>query len=344
MVISPVPAIPVFLTKVLGRGTSAVCPPKHSWDGIETNYIRWPVYPVGPAAKWLKNWPGLFLTLGWGISKRRFIQAARRFAPDVVFAHHGQLGGFAAAEIARSLNVPFFVTEHNFNDIASCETNVRRRRHYSHVTRGIGKWIAVANRMLDSMRLVFPDVPATVVHNGAERLPTEFKDCRAPPAILEGRLVVLCVTFFYKRKNVPLLIEAFDDIASRHPRALLVIGGDGEDSAAIQAAVGEAKQGSQVLLLGPMAHKDVLQHMVWCDIFALIGIDEPFGVVFTEAMMAGKPIIYCNDGGITDVVVSETHGLGVAPGDRKGTASALDRLLADSGLRDAARKCSRRSR
>jgi glycosyltransferase involved in cell wall biosynthesis len=332
-VVSPVPAIPVFITKILRRGTSAVCPPRHMWKGIEADYVRWPVYPVGPLARWLRERPGLFVKLAWTLSKGKFLSIAGQFAPDVVFAHHGQLSGFIAAEVARKFSVPFFITEHNFNDIESCAKSAPRKRHYLETIDGIGNWIAVANRMRDTMNEIFPGAPAVTVHNGAELIPPELKAVPRPP-MLSNRLVVLCVAFFYKRKHVPLLVESFDRIAGQHPGALLVIAGDGDDRQAVAAAAEKARHSSQIVLLGPLGHREVLQHMVWCDVFVNIGVNEPFGVVFSEAMMAGKPIVYSADCGVTDVVADGSQGLSVLPENGQSAASAMDRLLTDTLLRE----------
>lgn len=331
-VVSPVPAIPVFITKILRRGTSAVCPPQHSWQGIEADYVRWPVYPVGPVGKWLQRYPGPFLKFAWAFSSYKFLRIARQFAPDVVFAHHGLMGGFIASKVARTLSVPFFITEHNFNDIESCAFSASRRRHYLQTTRGISNWIAVAERMRDAMLRIFPDVPAITIHNGAELIPQQLKAVPRPAASSD-HLIVLCVTFFYKRKNVPLLIGAFDSIAERHPSARLVIGGSGEDRQGVAEAVQKAKHSSQIILLGALDHHEVLQQMIWCDLFAHIGVNEPFATVFSEAMMAGKPIIYSVDGGITDAVIDGKQGFGVIPGDGSSAAAAMDKLMSDVRLR-----------
>jgi glycosyltransferase involved in cell wall biosynthesis len=76
-----------------------------------------------------------------------------------------------------------------------------------------------------------------------------------------------------------------------------------------------------------------MQEMVWADIFALVGWDEPFATVYVEALAAGKPIICCDDGGICDVLESGVQGLAVPPRDVDATSGALRRLLSDSQLR-----------
>jgi glycosyltransferase involved in cell wall biosynthesis len=80
-------------------------------------------------------------------------------------------------------------------------------------------------------------------------------------------------------------------------------------------------------MVGKLPHSQVLQEMVWSDCFALVGWDEPFATVYLEAMAAGKPIICCQDGGITDVVVDGIHGYTVPPRDINATTAALTRFL-----------------
>lgn len=334
-VISPVAAVPRWVTQVTGRGTSALCPPQHTWDGIEAQYIPWTVYPVGPLAGILRRRPGLMVKSAWALSSGKFEAAAAAFKPDLIYAHHGQLAGYIASKLARKRGVPFFITEHDFDEIDACAANPARQRYYADLVRGISGWICVANRMRDSVKRIFPGAPAITVHNGAERIPDELRKVPRPPE-WEGHTVILCVGFFYARKNIPLLIQSFDRIADKHPDALLAIAGDGvgELKEAVVAAQSSAKHASRIVLLGSLPHRDVLQRMVWCDALALIGGDEPFGTVFTETMMAGRPIVYASDGGITDVVDDGVQGLAVTAGDGNSAAAALDRLLGDKMLRE----------
>jgi len=331
-VISPIAAIPGVVSKVLRRGTSSTCPPRHRWQGIEAHYVRWPVYPVGPLARWLQDRPDLIVQLAARAAAGKFRGLAREFAPDIIFAHVGWLAGFAAAQLARELKIPFAITEHDFADIESCAGNRHRMEHYGAAIRSIGRWIAVADRMSNSMRALFPEAPIVTVHNGAEAIPQDIRDAPRPSAWV-GRKTVLSVSFLYARKNVPLLIRAFDRAAARNPDAHLIVIGDGEDKPAVLAAIASAQHRAQIEFLGVVPHRQVIQTMVWCDVFASIGRNEPFATVFSEAMMAGKPIVYASDGGITDVVRSGVHGLGVAPNDEQAAVDALHQLLENDALR-----------
>ena len=60
---------------------------------------------------------------------------------------------------------------------------------------------------------------------------------------------------------------------------------------------------------------------------------EGFGVVCAEAMAHGRPVVAGDVGGLRDLVVDEETGLLVPPGDVGALRDALQRLLADPGLR-----------
>jgi glycosyltransferase involved in cell wall biosynthesis len=60
---------------------------------------------------------------------------------------------------------------------------------------------------------------------------------------------------------------------------------------------------------------------------------EPFGLVALEAAAAGKATVASDIGGLRDIVVDGETGFLVPPGDREALAGAMQRLIADEGLR-----------
>lgn len=62
-------------------------------------------------------------------------------------------------------------------------------------------------------------------------------------------------------------------------------------------------------------------------------VSEAFGRVAIEAMAAGKPVIASRIGGVTDIVDDAKTGFLVKPGDMEELRAALEKLLADPGLR-----------
>lgn len=60
---------------------------------------------------------------------------------------------------------------------------------------------------------------------------------------------------------------------------------------------------------------------------------EPFGLVAVEAMLAKKPVIAANHGGLTEIVVNDETGIFVEPGDYNALAEALATLATDEAMR-----------
>lgn len=62
---------------------------------------------------------------------------------------------------------------------------------------------------------------------------------------------------------------------------------------------------------------------------------EPFGMVAIEAMMAKKPVIAANHGGLTEIVLPNKTGLLFEPNNAKELATALETLLKNESVRIA---------
>lgn len=62
---------------------------------------------------------------------------------------------------------------------------------------------------------------------------------------------------------------------------------------------------------------------------------EPFGIVVTEALAAGRPVVASRIGGIPEIVRHGREGLLVEPSDVGGLTDALQRITEDAGLREA---------
>jgi glycosyltransferase involved in cell wall biosynthesis len=176
------------------------------------------------------------------------------------------------------------------------------------------------------VRRIFPFVATETLHNGIS-LPRQDSLDAGRPVELGDKLVVFSSGMFTERKGIPLLIEAFGRVATRHPSAVLRIAGDGPMRREIEASIAQNRVQDRVTLLGRIPHEEIFREMSWCDFFALVSWDEPFATVCLEAMISGRPIVACTDSGIADVVQDGVQGLLVPPKSVEATAEALDRLL-----------------
>ncbi len=77
-------------------------------------------------------------------------------------------------------------------------------------------------------------------------------------------------------------------------------------------------------------------------VFALPSLAEPFGMVITEAMASGLPVVAVKGGGVPTVVDDNHDGLLVPPLNPKALAEALRKILADPERGDALGRAGRK--
>ncbi len=89
-----------------------------------------------------------------------------------------------------------------------------------------------------------------------------------------------------------------------------------------------------VIALGRIPHAAVMAAWRRCTIALAPSVwAEPFGIVAIEAMLAGKPLVASNTGGLSDIVVDGETGLLVPPGNVEALAEGMRRLLEEPALR-----------
>jgi glycosyltransferase involved in cell wall biosynthesis len=307
-------------------------PQVHHWDGVTARYYKTLYYPIPPFNAWAFPDPSRQLSWAWYSVRGRLLKTIARFRPDVLFCHHTAVSGYFASRLHKLTGLPYVITDHDFDEISQCANLPRRRTFFESILRGAYRHLSVSRRMEADVRRLFPFVATETLHNGINFSNQDALSVPRPPD-LRDKIVVLSSAMFTERKGLVLLIEAFARIAPKHPAAVLRIAGDGRLRQVIEETIARCRLQDRVTLLGLVPHEDMFREMACCDVFALVSWDEPFGVVYVEAMSAGKPIVACSDSGIADVVQDGVHGLLVPPKDVEGAAFALDRLLASQAER-----------
>jgi glycosyltransferase involved in cell wall biosynthesis len=299
---------------------------------VPTTYLKGLYYPIPPFKRWAYRDPQRQMGIAWRSIRDRLLRIVDQFQPDVVYAHHTAVNGFFAEQIHARRQIPFVITDHDFFEISDCDHLPRRRALFERIKMAASTNVCISRRMENDTRRLFPNVRTLTVPNGINPLPPDILQHPRPPD-LQDRQIIVSVGMFTPRKGFPLLIEAFKPVADKHPRALLRIIGDGTDRPAIEAAIVRHHLEGRVTLLGLLPAPRVFQEMAWADLFALVAWDEPFGVVFVEAMGAGIPVICASDAGVTDVLENGVHGLFVAPKDPRAATAAIEELLSDEPRR-----------
>jgi glycosyltransferase involved in cell wall biosynthesis len=248
---------------------------------------------------------------------RDIVATARRFRPDVVYAHFLVPAGFLAAIATRT---PLVVTAHG-QDVENAVRNGAVRRATGFVGRRSAAVVAVSEWLRVRLERA---VPATrgktlVIDCGvdlARFTPRPQAEARARVGWEPQGTAFVCLGSLTERKNVLRLARAFE----RRGEGSLAFVGDGPLRAALEGRRG-------VRLVGPVAHDHVPDWIAAADVVCQPSLVEPFGLAVLEAMAAGVPVLATRVGGPPEFVPADA-GVLVEPEDEDALVGALAQAAA----------------
>jgi glycosyltransferase involved in cell wall biosynthesis len=172
-----------------------------------------------------------------------------------------------------------------------------------------------------------------VVPPGHELPPaTSGRGCRDLRA--GRRLAVLCVANWLPRKGILSLLDAVaalpDDAVTVH-----LVGDEHVDRRhrnEILARLARADVGPRCVRHGVVARDHIAALYDAADVFVMPSTEEPYGIVYGEAMALGLPVIGWNVGNLPNLVDDGVEGLLVAPGDTAALTDAIGTLADDDTL------------
>jgi glycosyltransferase involved in cell wall biosynthesis len=177
---------------------------------------------------------------------------------------------------------------------------------------------------------------ASVVHHGKsdsfrpDGSPEALADVRARYKLPPGYLLYLGT--LEPRKNIPLLLRAFADLAQRHPEARLVIAGKkGWYFEEIFHTVATLNLADRVIFTGYVDEADKPALLRGASLFVYPSLHEGFGVPVLEAMASGIPTIAGNRTSIPEI--AGDGALLIDPASLPELTAALEHLYTDKAAR-----------
>lgn len=154
---------------------------------------------------------------------------------------------------------------------------------------------------------------------------TRFDAATRPPRLIAvGRL--------HHDKGFDILLEAFALLQDSHPQWRLIVLGEGEERARLEALRDALHLRERVSFPGRV--KDPYHFLTRATLFVMPSRTEGFPLALCEALACGLPAV-CTDcaGGVRDIIQDMVNGVLVPAGDSAALAGALGRLMADEDLR-----------
>ncbi len=167
-----------------------------------------------------------------------------------------------------------------------------------------------------------------------------FRSERLPPDPLPGRsrgARLIVVGSNWRLKGVPELLAALALVRRVIPYVHLTVAGPHrpQDLESLRRLSRQNRILEQVSFPG-LIDRSQLPVMLWhSDVFVLPTHQEAFGVAIIEAMAAGLPVVASEVGGVPEIIRNSSEGELVKPGDVKGLAEAIVRVLSDEKRRES---------
>lgn len=148
--------------------------------------------------------------------------------------------------------------------------------------------------------------------------------------------LVVTVCRLFAEKGPEELIRAIDVVRRDMPDVQLLVVGEDTDPAQLyrthlEGLVDDLGLRAHVRFTG--RRPDVPAFMAAADVFAMPSFEEPFGLVFAEAMAMERPVVALDNGGTREVVDHGRNGLLSEQGDLDALSVNLRTLLSDEDLR-----------
>ena len=262
----------------------------------------------------------------------RLARHLRRERIDILHTHlfEPSVIGLIAGTLARTY--PRVITRHysDYHTRINKKWHVRLDRLCTRLSQAV---IAVSHHTADYLIEVekAPREKVYLVLNGIDFERIRLSDAGARERIrrefrAENEHLLIIVARLHPEKGHHYLFQALPEIRrSASKRVRLLVAGDGPFDKAYREQVRSIGCDDMVSFLG--FRKDSPDLIAAADIVVLPSLAEAFGLVLTEALYLGTPIVATRVGGIPEIVDDGVDGTLVPPADSRTLAHAILDLL-----------------
>ncbi|MFW5813018.1 MAG: glycosyltransferase [Fibrobacterota bacterium] len=244
--------------------------------------------------------------------------ALKDFTPHIIHSHHPYLLGDSALRLAASYKIPIVFTFHTFYE---------RYTHYvpgdspalkRFVTSLATGYANLCDLVIAPSRAVGAELVKRGVYAPVEVLPTgipverfaggDRQKMRRKLGIHSDAFVVGFVSRLAPEKNVSFLAQAIGEFLVDHPRTHFLMAGDGPSRDEICSRFqGESYRG-RFHFLGTLQGQDLVDVYRAMDVFAFASSTETQGLVLTEALASGVPVVSLDVPVVCEVVRDGYNG------------------------------------
>jgi 1,2-diacylglycerol 3-alpha-glucosyltransferase len=266
----------------------------------------------------------------------------QQFKPQIIHSHHPFLLGDTALRLSATLDIPVVFTHH---------TQYERYTHYVPGNSDLLKRfvidlavgycnlcdaaIAPSQSIHDRLRLQGADVEIVDIPTGVDlRLFSQAngKRLRQQLGIPELDFVVGHVGRLAPEKGLEFLSAAVAQFVAEHPQAWFLVAGEGPSADTIRAAFNSCAP-TRLRMLGVLERSELPDVYSAMNVFAFASQSETQGMVLTEAMAAGTPVVAVDAPGVREIIQDGINGRMLPREDLEEFKHALESIYSLSALK-----------
>jgi glycosyltransferase involved in cell wall biosynthesis len=263
------------------------------------------------------------------------LKIARSEGVDLVQSH-GYKSHTVALAIARRCRVPWLAMTHGWTQ------EDWKILLYNRLERVLLKWADIAATVSpplydELLALRGPNRFSRLIMNAVD--PAEIKGVEGGTVIRDRYGVPTDATVIgvfgrlSPEKGVLNGLEAFAKVHQQHPTTHLMLVGDGQLSASIEARIHELGLGASVTMTG--YQQQMRGYYEAIDLLMIPSLSEGLPNVLLEAMALEVPAVCTRVGAIPEVIIDGENGWLAEPGDCSDLASRLECAVSDKAQRHA---------
>jgi glycosyltransferase involved in cell wall biosynthesis len=240
------------------------------------------------------------------------------FAADIVHSQHPFLLGMAAVRIARRRELPLVFTHHTlyeeYTHYVPGDSPVLKRFIIELATRYANlsdQVFAPSESVRDLLLERGVTTPIAVVPTGVRLEHFAQGDgaaCRREMGIPEDAFVVGHLGRLAPEKNLEFLAQAVIQFLLGERRAHFLVIGTGPSETTLREHFARAGLHDRLHFAGTLLHQPLADALHAMDVFAFASTSETQGMVLTEAMAAGLPVVALEAPGAREVVNDRING------------------------------------
>ena len=260
------------------------------------------------------------------------------FKPDIIHSQHPFLLGMTAVRIARTFDLPLVFTHHTlyeqYTHYVPGDSSAMKRfvielsTRYANLADQVFAPSASIRDVLIKRGVISPVLVVPTGVNVECFAYGKGREFLIKKHIPEDAFVVGHMGRLAPEKNLEFLARSVVAFMKQHGQAVFLLVGAGPSQGAIEQIFAQAGLSDRLCMCGVLVKDDLADALNAMSVFAFASKSETQGMVLTEAMAAGLPVVALDAPGVREVVVDASNGRMIRVETEEAFAAALQWVYA----------------